>query len=107
MVQSESCEGCSQSHDCKKVYEHLGCSEGPPITRAVLMAFLVPILVFVTALLAFASLVYGRDAEADRPGYTAIQIQQFDHLGFIQQLNPEFCSPVFEGLHHIQIRCGK
>jgi len=50
MVQSESCEGCSQPHDCKKVYEHLGCSGGPPITREALIAFLVPILVFMTAL---------------------------------------------------------
>lgn len=57
MVQSKSCEGCSQAHDCKKVYEHLGGSEGPPITRMVLVAFLLPILVFIVALGGFGWLL--------------------------------------------------
>ncbi|MEN6574858.1 MAG: hypothetical protein ABFD90_00850 [Phycisphaerales bacterium] len=59
MVQSESCEGCSQAHDCKKVYEHLGCTEGPPITRMVFVAFLLPLLVFIAALGGFGWLLRG------------------------------------------------
>lgn len=62
MVQSESCEGCSHAHDCKKVYEHLGCDDGPPITRVVLVAFLLPILVFTAALGGFGWLL--KDATA-------------------------------------------
>jgi len=57
MTQSKSCEGCSQAHDCKSVYGQLGCSEGPPVTRAVLIAFLLPILVFVVMLAGFGWLV--------------------------------------------------
>jgi len=62
MVQSESCEGCSHAHDCKKVYEHLGSMDSPPITREVLIAFLLPLLVFTAALGGFGWLL--KDAMA-------------------------------------------
>ena len=64
MIQPNSCEGCSQAHDCTKVYEQLGGSEGPPVTRTVLVAFLLPIVVFVAALGGFGWLL--RDAVARR-----------------------------------------
>lgn len=57
MAQSESCEGCSHAHDCKKVYEQLGCAGGPSIAWAVVLAFLVPILVFIGALAGFGWLL--------------------------------------------------
>jgi len=59
MAQSESCEGCSHAHDCKKVYEQLGCAEGPSIAWAVVLAFLAPILVFIGALAGFGWLLEG------------------------------------------------
>jgi hypothetical protein len=59
MTQPNSCEGCSQAHDCEKVYEQLGGSEGPPVTRKVLVAFLLPIVVFVAALGGFGWLLQG------------------------------------------------
>ncbi len=63
MTQSKSCEGCSQAHDCRKVYEQLGGSEGPPVTRVALVAFLLPILVFVATLAGFGWLLQGHVAE--------------------------------------------
>mgnify|MGYP006886001191 CR=1 FL=1 len=63
MVQSESCEGCSHAHDCKKVYEHLGSMDSPPITREVLVAFLLPILVFTAALGGFGWLLRNATAK--------------------------------------------
>lgn len=59
MAQSKSCEGCSHAHDCKKVYEQFGCAGGPSIAWAVVVAFLVPILVFIGALAGFGRLLEG------------------------------------------------
>jgi hypothetical protein len=59
MVQPESCEGCSHAHDCKKVYEHLGCAEGPSIAWTVVLAFLLPLVVFIGALAGFGWLMEG------------------------------------------------
>jgi len=72
MTQSKSCEGCrgpqtrtdacgdpNQVRDCTKVYEQLGCGEGPPVTRTALVAFLLPILLFVAGLGGFGWLVRG------------------------------------------------
>ncbi len=59
MAQSKSCEGCSQAHDCKKVYEQLGCAEGPSVTSAALLTFLLPVVVFVAALGGFGWLLKG------------------------------------------------
>lgn len=64
MAQSKSCEGCSHAHDCKKVYEQLGCVEGPSVTSAVVLAFLVPLLVFIVALAGFGWLLEDRVAES-------------------------------------------
>jgi len=63
MAQSKSCEGCSQAHECSKVYEQLGGSEGPPVTRIALVAFLLPILVFVVALAGSGWLLRGTIAK--------------------------------------------
>jgi len=63
MPQSDPCEGCSQAHDCKKVYERLGDCKGPPVTRTVLVAFLLPIVVFVATLAGYGWLL--KDAVAE------------------------------------------
>lgn len=59
MAQSESCEGCSHAHDCKKVYEQLGCVEGPSIAWTVVFAFLAPLVGFIAALAGFGRLMEG------------------------------------------------
>ena len=50
MAHSKFCEDCSQAHDCKKVYEQLGQSRGSSVALGVVVAFLLPIVVFVVTL---------------------------------------------------------
>ena len=50
VAQSKFCEGCTQAHDCKKVYEQLGQSKGSSVALGVVVAFLLPIIVFVVTL---------------------------------------------------------
>jgi hypothetical protein len=50
MTQAKGCEGCSQAHDCKHIYERLGNVEGPSVVPKVLMAFVLPIGMFVVGL---------------------------------------------------------
>jgi len=59
MTQSKSCEDCGQGCHCKEAYERFGSAEGPPITRDVSLAFLLPIVVFVIFLGAFGWLLKG------------------------------------------------
>jgi hypothetical protein len=57
MTQAKWCEGCSQAHDCKKVYERLGSLEGPSVALKATVAFVLPVAVFVTALGLFGRLL--------------------------------------------------
>lgn len=44
------CEGCPQAHDCKSAYGMLGNFKGPSVVTKVIVAFLLPILVFIVVL---------------------------------------------------------
>lgn len=57
MVHGKSCEGCSEAHDCKKIYEQLGHAGGPSVALKVVVAFALPILSFVGALAVFGHLL--------------------------------------------------
>jgi protein-S-isoprenylcysteine O-methyltransferase Ste14 len=57
VAQSDFCNRCHQAHDCKRIYEQLGKAEEPSVTRKVLIAFLLPITVFVVALALFGRLL--------------------------------------------------
>jgi hypothetical protein len=59
MVQSESCEGCSHAHECQKIYAQLGCAGGPSIAWTVVLAFLLPLVVFIGTLAGFGKLMEG------------------------------------------------
>jgi hypothetical protein len=59
MAQENFCSECPQSHDCKTVYEQMGNSQGPNVVRKVLVAFLLPIAVFITALALFDHVLAG------------------------------------------------
>lgn len=47
MEQHKSCQDCYQKHDCQKVYEQLGHSDGSSIALRVVIAFLLPIVIFI------------------------------------------------------------
>jgi len=53
MAQQEFCEDCKQKHDCQRIYEQLGDVEGPSVVIKVIVAFLLPLVVFIVSLAAF------------------------------------------------------
>ena len=53
MTQQELCQQCNQRQDCGQVYEQLGRIEGPSIVKEVVLAFLLPMVVFVASLAVF------------------------------------------------------
>jgi len=65
MVQQKFCEGCGQAHKCQEVYEELGHAGGPSIARKTLVAFLLPILVFIAGLAIFEGILAGLEIAAD------------------------------------------
>ena len=57
MAEEKICQGCNQSHRCQEVYEHLSQIEGPGVAFKVVVAFLLPILVFIGCLAAFEGIL--------------------------------------------------
>jgi len=62
MAQPNQCDGCSQADRCQEAYRQLGCTEGPSVTRPVLIAFLLPIVAFIVSLAAWSWLLEGAGA---------------------------------------------
>ena len=56
MDKEEFCSGCGQKNDCKETYEKLGKVKGPSVAIRAIIAFLVPIAVFIMALAGFERL---------------------------------------------------
>jgi uncharacterized protein YqhQ len=50
MVQHEPCDSCSHADDCKRVYQQLGHTQSPSIALKVVVAFVLPVVVFTVAL---------------------------------------------------------
>jgi uncharacterized membrane protein len=50
MVPQSSCKECIQRHDCQKVYEKLGNTPGESVVLRVVLAFLLPMVVFIVSL---------------------------------------------------------
>ncbi len=57
MAEEKICQGCKQKNRCQEVYEHLSKMEGPPVVFNVLIAFLLPIAVFIGCLAASESIL--------------------------------------------------
>jgi len=53
MDEQKFCKQCSQLRDCKKVYQQLGSTKGPSVAVKVIVAFLLPLLVFIGCLAVF------------------------------------------------------
>ena len=56
MADEKICQGCHQKHRCQEVYEHLSKMEGPSLVLKVVVAFLLPILVFIGSIAIFEGL---------------------------------------------------
>ncbi len=57
MAQQRFCQDCNQKHDCREVYHQLSDSKGPPVVLKAVVAFLLPILVFIVSLAAFEAIL--------------------------------------------------
>jgi len=57
MAEEKFCQGCHQKHRCQEVYEHLSKMECPSVVPKVVVAFLLPILVFIGSLAAFEEIL--------------------------------------------------
>jgi hypothetical protein len=53
MVQQKNCQGCSQEHNCRMIFEKLAEVKGRSVIFKVSLAFLLPIIVFITSLAVF------------------------------------------------------
>lgn len=50
MESQRFCQDCFQKHDCQRIYEQLGDSPGESVTLKVILAFLLPLIVFIVSL---------------------------------------------------------
>ena len=50
MVEKEFCENCSQKHNCSSIYHQLGNTQSPSVVPKVLIAFVLPLVVFIISL---------------------------------------------------------
>ena len=64
MVQEKFCEGCDQSSKCQEVFRKLGNAKGPSFTLKVIVAFLLPLIVFIVSLAIFER-VFARSIGAE------------------------------------------
>ncbi len=53
MVQQEFCHNCRQKHDCREVYRRLDNSTCPSVVTKTIVAFLLPLVVFIVSLFVF------------------------------------------------------
>ena len=65
MAQQEFCEDCKQKHDCQRIYEQLGDIKGPSVVIKVIVAFLLPLVVFIVSLAAFQE-IFGNTISSQR-----------------------------------------
>lgn len=57
MTQQKFCKDCIQKHNCQRIYKQLGDSPGPSVTCNVILAFLLPLIVFIVCLTIFENLL--------------------------------------------------
>lgn len=54
MSQQKLCKDCYQKDNCQEIYQHLGNVKGPSVAPQAVIAFLLPLMVFIVTLAAFA-----------------------------------------------------
>jgi len=59
MDEQKFCQECGQRHECQKVYQQLGNNKSPSVAFKVVIAFLLPLVVFITALIASGKILSG------------------------------------------------
>ncbi len=59
MFQQKFCQECNQNRNCKEIYQQLGNTKHPSVVFKVVIAFLVPLVVFIAALAIFKAILAG------------------------------------------------
>lgn len=59
MTEQKFCQSCNQKDNCQDVYRQLGNIKSPSIAFKVVLAFLLPIVVFILSLMAFEKILAG------------------------------------------------
>ena len=57
MAEQKFCQECSQKHECQEVYQQLGDIKGSSVVFKVIVAFLLPVVVFIGSLAAFGKVL--------------------------------------------------
>jgi hypothetical protein len=63
MARPSDCDGCRQAQSCQEVYRKLDGDAGPSVTCASLVAFVLPLVLFVAALGGWGRFLKGRVLE--------------------------------------------
>ena len=56
-MDDKNCSNCPQGSDCKQIYQKMGDVEGPSVVSKVIVAFVLPIVVFIFSLAGFGKLL--------------------------------------------------
>lgn len=67
MAKTQVCAHCSDKHQCQAMYHSMGHSKAPSVLFSVLIAFVLPVVVFFTLTAVFDTLLAQRIENA-RPG---------------------------------------
>jgi len=57
MAQLKSCQECDQRHQCQEIYQQLGKAQGPSVAFKAIVAFLLPLVVFIVTLAIFEKIL--------------------------------------------------
>lgn len=57
MTEQEFCQDCNQKNQCQEVYRRLGSTKSPSVVFKVVVAFLLPLMVFIVALGVFETIL--------------------------------------------------
>jgi hypothetical protein len=63
MARPSACDGCRQARACRELYGKLGNDEGPSLTFPSLVAFVLPLVIFMAALGGWGHFLKGRVIE--------------------------------------------
>jgi hypothetical protein len=57
MAELKSCQECDQKHKCQDIYQQLGKARGPSVAFKAVVAFLLPLLIFIVSLAVFEGIL--------------------------------------------------
>jgi ABC-type sulfate transport system permease component len=72
MIEQEFCDNCNQKHNCGKIYHQLGNTKGPSVVFKVIIALLLPLVVFIISLAIFEE-IFAKTISS-QPVHTALSM---------------------------------